>query len=445
MVNVLVVEDDDLFRNAICDILKKKGFNLFQAANGLKAIEIMSSQDLHVVLSDIQMPEMDGIELLKWSLKNKPIPFIIMTGFSAILETQSAYDLGAKEFISKPFKNTELVGLINKVLGISDKNLTVVENFTDYCKLSINEFVSGKQADFDIYVKLSETKFVKIAHKGEELLKERILHYKEKGVKYLYVTKEGFSQLVQFNLEVASKFQDSKAISKEKKVNFLKYTGQIIVTKAFINGVDKEVFAEAQSFLELTIDTLTDSRKCYDLLNLLNSHSDYIYAHSVGVALYSVMIAKKMGFQSNQAYFKLSMAGMFHDIGKKEIDNEVLQKHRSLLSAEEKKLIDSHVLRGQEILYSLKVVPDDVIQLVYEHHEDVAGQGYPIGNDKKNQHPLSTILQLTNLFVGLALPGPDEPGMSGLDAIKQIEARAAGRYDVKVMSALKLLLSVSTS
>ncbi len=438
MAKILLVEDDEFFREAVSDLLKKKGHEVTEAANGKAAVVILKTQDFNVVVSDIQMPEMNGIELLDWALRNKPIPFVIMTGFSTLLETQSAYDLGAKEFISKPFKNADFLAVVNKAMGLQDK-LTVVEGKFDYYKIGIEEFVSGSQIEFDVYIKLSEEKYVKIAHKGEALPRERILHYKEKNVKYLYVSKDAFSYLVGFNLGIAGIIDGDKNVSHEKKMNFLKYTGELIMAKIFQEGVDRQAFQEAENFVQLTLNALTNSRKCLDLISILNSHSDHVYAHSVGVSIYSVMIAQKMGFASNQAFFKLAMAGLFHDVGKKEIDNELLKKHRSLLNAEEKKIIDSHVLRGQEIMLSIQGIPEDVAQLVYEHHEDTAGLGFPLGKDKKNLHPLSKILQLANIFVGMALDGPDGPGMKGVDAIAHIETIYKGRFDGKAMTGLKEL------
>lgn len=115
MTKILVVEDDQFFRDAICDLLKKKGYEVFEASNGKVAQEVILVQNFDVILSDIQMPSLTGIELLKWTQdKNITTPFILMTGFSMLLETQSAYDLGAKEFISKPFQQSELLELIKK-------------------------------------------------------------------------------------------------------------------------------------------------------------------------------------------------------------------------------------------------------------------------------------------------------------------------------------------
>ena len=70
---ILVVEDDDFFREAISDLLKKN-YDVNVAPNGKAAIEQLSLQDFDLVLTDIQMPMLTGLELLEWSKKNKPLP-----------------------------------------------------------------------------------------------------------------------------------------------------------------------------------------------------------------------------------------------------------------------------------------------------------------------------------------------------------------------------------
>ncbi|MGE0762348.1 MAG: response regulator [Bdellovibrionales bacterium] len=441
MARILVVEDDNHFREAICDFLKRKQYDVFQAPNGKAAKEIISVQDLNIVLTDIQMPGLTGIELMEWALKHKPLPFIVMTGFSMLLETQSAYDLGAKEFITKPFKNADLLSAIERILGTTKEPEVVSQVATEYCKVSIDEFVARPTIEFDVYVKLSDQKYIKIAHKGETMPRDRVQQYKDKGLRYLYIAKEDFGKLVDFNLNLANIIKDRSDISDEKKMNFMKYTGEAILEKAFVEGVDRESFKEAQSFLGMTINVITDSKEHFDMLSLLNAHSDYIYAHSIGVAMHSIMIARKMGYESNQVFFKLSMAGMFHDIGKKEIDRQILEKARPLLSNSERALIESHATRSKEILLAIKGIPEDVVQIVYEHHEDCAGQGYPMAKKKHEMHPLSKILQTANLFMEQALKGPNHPGMSGLNAVAYLEKIYFDRLDPACVTALKSLFS----
>lgn len=434
---ILIVEDDQFFRETIAELLLKKKFAVEQAPNGKVAQELIMNNNYNLVLSDIQMPGMTGLDLLEWSKKNKPVPFILMTGFSMLLETQSAYELGAKEFVAKPFKNTELLAAIDRILGTPSETAVPAAPALEFCKVSMDEFVARPKTEFDVYIKLAEKKYVKLSHSGESISADRVAHYKEKGLKYLYILKQDFSKLVDFNLNVAHLIKDRQDISHEKKMNFMKYTGEVILEKAFMDGVNQETFDEAQDFLNLTVSTISESKDTFDLLNILNSHSDYIYAHSVGVAMYATMMARKMGYTSNLIFFKISMAAIFHDIGKKEIDREILDKPRHLLSSDERKKFESHVARGQEILMHMPGISEDIVRIVFEHHEDCLGKGYPMAKTKKELHPLSHILHVANLFMEQALKGPNNPGMPGPAAAQYIERIYNTRLDPDCMKALK--------
>ena len=440
MYKILIVEDDQFFREAISDILKTK-YSVLEAPNGKSAKEILSIQNVNIVLTDIQMPGLTGLELLEWGKSFKPeVNFIVMTGFSAALETQNAFELGAKGFLAKPFKNSELFQTIEGILGL---NQDLIDQQSkppapiEYCKVSIEEFVSKPQIDFDVFIKLSEDKIIKLAHKGQQIPKDKVELFKSKGLKHLYILRDDFNKLVNFNLNIAKLIKDRNDISSEKKLNFLKYTGEVILEKTFIDGVNKESFSEAKSFLDLTLNTITQSNEGFELLNVLNSNSDTLYAHSLGVSLYSGLIAKSLGIESTTTLFKISLAGLFHDIGKKEIDRELLEKPRHLVTREERKIIESHVTRGQEILNSMQGIHSDVVRIVSEHHEDLLGQGYPQGKKKFELHPLSKIIQCANIFVNLTLGVHLDKPIQII--ISQMETLYEERLDAACINALRTL------
>ncbi|MFZ3230598.1 MAG: response regulator [Pseudobdellovibrio sp.] len=436
---ILVVEDDQFFREAICDLLKKK-YDIQEAPNGKVAIELMLLRDFDLVVSDIQMPGLTGIELLEWSKKNKPTPFVIMTGFSMLLETQTAYDLGAKGFISKPFKNTELLSVLDSLL-VETKILVndiKPEDMVEYCKVSIDEFVAKPKIEFDLFIKLSDSKVIKLANQGDELPAERVQYYKDKGLKYLHIQKNDFAKLVDFNINLSKLIQKRSDISIEKKINFMKYTGEVMMEKVFVVGLDKKSFSDAQNFITMSIGVIADSKEHLDLLDHLNSNSDQVYAHSLGVALYSVMVAKKLFFEANSVLFKIMTAGLFHDIGKKEIDREILEKPRHTLSREERRIFETHVIRGHEILANISGISEEVAQLVLEHHEDLTATGFPFNKALKVQHPLSRILQAVNIFMELVVR-PENSGMSGAKAVAYMQKIYDSRVDRKVLIALQSL------
>lgn len=103
--HILVIEDSDIFREALAKTLTQEGFLVTQAAHGKLAQEVIGIQDVDVVISDINLPGMSGIELMHFSKKTKPnLPFILMTGFAELKETKEAYEMGARGFLQSHSK-----------------------------------------------------------------------------------------------------------------------------------------------------------------------------------------------------------------------------------------------------------------------------------------------------------------------------------------------------
>ena len=125
--NVLIVDDSSSMRAVIKKIISISGFKIDQcleAGNGKEALEALTDNWVDVIVSDINMPEMNGFELLK-SLKEdnllKDIPVILITTESSEARMQDAFNLGAKGFIKKPFTPEEVKKILYEVIGVSDE------------------------------------------------------------------------------------------------------------------------------------------------------------------------------------------------------------------------------------------------------------------------------------------------------------------------------------
>lgn len=443
MAKILIAEDDEFLRDILQEYLTSKGNNVTTVPNGKVARDVVLNGGFELIISDIQMPFLNGVEFLQWLRPQSQTPFILMTGFTNLLETQKAADLGAQGFLSKPFSNKDLLKLINEVLQPLNGPTTSEETEkidADFCKVPIEEFVAQPKIEFDIYVKLQSARYLKIAHQGEILDVARLNHYKEKGVCHLHIKVSDFDKLVKFNMQVSQLIQSSDKISREKKVRFARYSAEVLLERCYVADMNKEAFGEAQNFVQKSLGVITENQNMMDLLGLLNDHSDHLYAHCLAVSAYSVMIAKNMNYVSSQVAFKLAMAGLFHDIGKKEISREVLYKPRPLLSAAERAKIESHVSRGREILEAIPGIPDDVLRIVYEHHEDEVGHGYPNGSSKLKLHPLSLIVQVADQFVTRALKSPNSAGLPAGAAVAQMEKFEAERLNKMAFVSLKNLV-----
>lgn len=113
---ILIVDDDKSVCNFISEILNNKGYSVLAAGDGIEAIEIMENEEVCIVISDLQMPGMDGIELLKRIKKERPdIEVIIMTGDGTIETAVEAMKLGAFDYIMKPLSLDHLLLLIDRI------------------------------------------------------------------------------------------------------------------------------------------------------------------------------------------------------------------------------------------------------------------------------------------------------------------------------------------
>ena len=117
--NILVVDDAAFMRMMIKDILTKNGYNVAgEAENGAKAVEKYNELKPDLVLMDITMPEMDGIEALKRIKSNDPTATVIMCSAmgqqAMVIESIQA---GAKDFIVKPFQADRVLEAVKKVVG----------------------------------------------------------------------------------------------------------------------------------------------------------------------------------------------------------------------------------------------------------------------------------------------------------------------------------------
>lgn len=118
---LLVVEDDAHLREAIVDTLMLQGHETFSAPNGIEAMAMIRNHHLDIVLSDINMPGMDGLELLSELKSSHPwLPVILMTAYGDVSQAVKAMQQGADDYLMKPFELSELNTLLTPYNGNSN-------------------------------------------------------------------------------------------------------------------------------------------------------------------------------------------------------------------------------------------------------------------------------------------------------------------------------------
>jgi two-component system response regulator VicR len=114
--NLLLVDDEKLFVKGLTKSLEKEGFKVFAAFEGMQALEILESGEIEIVLLDIMLPGMDGITLLKRIRQTTDVPVIMLTAKDDYAYMVLGLELGADDYVTKPFHTRVLVARINTVM-----------------------------------------------------------------------------------------------------------------------------------------------------------------------------------------------------------------------------------------------------------------------------------------------------------------------------------------
>ena len=131
-IKILIAEDDSVFRDLVCDIVRKEGYIPVEAIDGKEAIDIFfGSKDIDLIILDVMMPIYDGWEVLKEIREHSDVPVIMLTALGDEKNEVFGFEKGADEYITKPFSYEIFVARLN----------TIVRKLK---KKSIDEIIAGK-------------------------------------------------------------------------------------------------------------------------------------------------------------------------------------------------------------------------------------------------------------------------------------------------------------
>lgn len=125
--NVLIVEDEKEICDGIGIYLKNQGYNVFKAANGIEGLEIIDKENIHLAIVDIMMPKMDGITMVMKLRENHEFPVIMLSAKSEEMDKIMGLNIGADDYVTKPFNSMELLARVNSQLRRYKKYLNVVK------------------------------------------------------------------------------------------------------------------------------------------------------------------------------------------------------------------------------------------------------------------------------------------------------------------------------
>jgi response regulator RpfG family c-di-GMP phosphodiesterase len=428
---ILVVDDEKVIREILADFLTMEGYVVHAVEDGALALEELHKRSYNLVISDLKMPNMSGLELIqKIGEESIPVITVIMTGFGTVETAIEAMKKGAYDYILKPFKVEEVIHIVQRGLDrqrLQHENIRLKDALSIY---KISEAIATSLSVEKVLDLVLDATIDAVDADVVSLLLEDPKHagrFSERMRKVSERADPGV-EAPQLNLQEALplftedrpllvhgsrsyRFLESPPHELERRLVSLcsiplKLNGRIIGMLNSYSYTRGNKFSEGQRKMLYVLasraavsienarlyENLVDANKDLTTANVsleenfkqtiigfahaLEESDRYTRGHSERVAMYARLIAIGLRLSAPEID-TIVKVGLMHDVGKIGVRNDKLNKPGKL-TPEELAMFRSHPAKGKRILEPIPFMRD-IVPGCYCHHEAWDGSGYPQG------------------------------------------------------------------
>ncbi len=488
---ILVVDDEDGILEITQEYFERRGYNVYTASNGIEAIKVIESVKIGCCFTDINMPEMDGLELAEQIRRiDNTLPVIVMTGYPSLENTIRTLKNGVVDYLVKPVNLEQMELSLRRIMrerglfvenlilreeierkerlkGLNDELLSRVDELNTLNR--IMEDFSGSDSTYGI--------FSRVVSLGMDVVKaDKVNFYIHSGDELSFIpiastdldeslSGDISSQLCKFFMDVIS---DDKPCLVGKNCgvdglpdNILSFivvpvkirekpfgvvTASIMVESGGSNKYSAHYFSDKDiyymSFITQkaasAIENIALYENIYDNLfstlyafvAALEARDSYTRKHSTRVAEVSYTIGKTMGCSEEELDI-LSFAGQLHDIGKIGIRDDILLKPGRLTDEEFEK-IKEHPAIGADIVGKLGLWEREQ-DIIRHHHEYFNGKGYPDGLKQYEIPKLARVLSVADAFDAMSSDRAYRKKMEKEKVVSIIKECSGTQFDPEVV------------
>ncbi len=489
---LLFVDDEESILEIAQEYFEMKGYRVLTAANGREAIRVLAEESIDCCFTDINMPEMDGLELAEYiNSHDSTIPVIIMTGFPSLDSAIRTIKNGVVDFLIKPvnlnqmelcirrvfqqqklfMENALLKGEVRRKKQLEALNAELEEKVNELNILNkIMRDITAIRTSSDVFSRVTEMT-VEITHADEAVF--YILNAamqrpaavaasgpqgSRAGVKPAAPIDPQIEKLV---METVSDQIPLLVPGNGGSANLPRNTGSLMVVPLKIRdktfgaltaataaagghfnekdlyflsfmthnaGYAIENLALYENIYENLFSTL------YAFVKAIEARDPYTEQHSNRVTRIAMVIGRQMGCSEEELGI-LNTAGYLHDIGKIGIRDQILLKPASL-TTEEFDVIKRHPVIGAEIVGHLGLWAREQ-EIIRYHHERFDGSGYPDGLKGRDIPLLSRILAVADVYDSLSSDRAYRKRMPEGQILKLIDDNCGRHFDPEIVAAFR--------
>lgn len=307
--------------------------------------------------------------------------------------------------------------------------------------IPVSDFASGPDLTVDIFIRLTEDKYLCIAKAGDRTQVTELAAFKKEKIDTLFIRKEDFQMYVEKTIaltEAALKIVKDDS----KKTKLIRIASQSVLLELSSMGPSKEAITHAMAACNMTLTFVDSTPRLANLVSALQSGNDWVLNHAVATSAFSAMLGRELGWHQAGTLERLALGGLLHNIGLKEVPAEIVNKPRSQYTNAELAVYETHPYRGMVLLQSIPFIPDDVIACVYEHHENVTGMGFPRRLRDLRMNPMAKTVACAAHYAELLVKNPNcATPRNPEEALRYIQDVMGQPFNRDVFKALQKLLA----
>jgi len=394
--HILIADPDSRFADSFkSDPLAQK-FPIRSALFGMEAQSALADKKIPIAGVFIN-PDIDStnvFSVIKSSLFHRPATPIFLLGEEADYRSFEGIDLsrlGVRGWVSKNGssyrKIVEMVAPLaisfdaQNAMALASKDGAaggqVQGDDQSFVAISARDFVSGSKSFFDVYLRLSSGKYLKILLAGDAFTVERVTGYLDKGVNQFFLRNEAQQSYVQFCDTLAKALLNHPQAPASVKAGKILSQGTEVFSFLSKQGVSEANLREGTKFVsnvrQLVIQTEMQNNDHIKQL-LENARSA---EHSAATTLLAAMLCQALEIKMERPIQIVGAAAMLHNIGLMSLPENLWDEDESKMTKEEVEMYRQHPEIGARILRQVKGVDPAAIQAIEQHHVRRDGRGFP--------------------------------------------------------------------
>jgi len=428
--DILIIDDSPTIRSGLSRELTALGFTVMQAADGREGFDCAQQQHFDLIITDIDMPRINGLELCK-KLKASPltqsVPVIILSSRDADSDIEEGFKVGAAAFVSKYNARQELrrriEEVLNKAFFLRERLVLIVDD-----SVLIRNIARDGLARAGFRVETAENgrqALAALAKQTPDLIISDVTMPEMDGLALCTAVRARpeWSSVPFVVMSTASERAVIRRMVERGACAFVEKpfnVEQLVITAEKLLSDQFQLLLKEKERLDAERNLMLGS--ITSLVQALEARDRYTRGHSEIVAQISVGMGKQMGF-SEEELEKMHMAARLHDLGKIGVRDSILLKP-GLLTSREFDFIKKHPVIGAEILGPIPSLAAIIPGVLY-HHERMNGQGYPEGLSGDRIPLMARIIAVADTYDSLTSDRPYQTKLGRDTALEIIKTLAS--------------------